>query len=209
LASASARYYTERIREHGPTPLGVDWNSAASQELRFTQLLRLLDEDKTYDVIDYGCGYGALAQRLIADGRQFSYTGFDLSEPMVESARRVVSDPRCRFTHRASELAAADVTLASGLFNVKLDADEAAWKAYVLNTLDAMATLSLSGFAFNMLTSYSHPPRRSAKLFYADPGEYLRICKERYSRSVAILHDYDLFEFTVLVRLGADAVPLA
>jgi hypothetical protein len=38
-------------------------------------------------------------------------------------------------------------------------------------------------------------------LYYADPGEFFEICKRVYSRNVALLHDYGLYEFTILVRL--------
>ena len=32
-----AAYYGRKLAAHGPAPAGVDWNSAASQVLRFTQ----------------------------------------------------------------------------------------------------------------------------------------------------------------------------
>lgn len=37
-------------------------------------------------------------------------------------------------------------------------------------------------------------------LYYADPAELFDHCKRNYSRNVALLHDYGLYEFTVLVR---------
>jgi hypothetical protein len=39
-----------------------------------------------------------------------------------------------------------------------------------------------------------------ADLFYADPCVYFDLCKRRYSRQVALLHDYGLYEFTLIVR---------
>ena len=56
------------------------------------------------------------------------------------------------------------------------------------------------GFAFNCLTTYSDPDKMRPYLYYADPANLFRHCKERYSRNVALLHDYDLYEFTILVR---------
>ena len=37
-------------------------------------------------------------------------------------------------------------------------------------------------------------------LFYADPCWLFDQCKRRHSRDVALLHDYGLYEFTILVR---------
>jgi hypothetical protein len=56
------------------------------------------------------------------------------------------------------------------------------------------------GFAFNCLTSYSDAERKRDYLYYADPCALFDLCKRRYSRNVALLHDYGLYEFTLLVR---------
>jgi hypothetical protein len=37
-------------------------------------------------------------------------------------------------------------------------------------------------------------------LYYADPMKLFDHCKKKYSKKVAILHDYPLYEFTLLVR---------
>ena len=45
-----------------------------------------------------------------------------------------------------------------------------------------------------------HPERMRPDLYYADPCRLFDHCKRRYSRHVALLHDYGLYEFTILVR---------
>jgi SAM-dependent methyltransferase len=209
VTAAVARYYTDRLRDHGPTAAGVDWSSESSQELRFLQLLRLVEPVAGMHIVDWGCGYGALARCLIDRGDDFRYTGFDISEAMIDAARSGVDDSRCAFTSRASEVASADVVVASGIFNVRLDTAIVDWERHVRDTLDVMDGLARSAFAFNMLTRYSHPPRRHDRLYYADPAAYFSLCKKRYSRYVAVAHDYDLYEFTVCVRHGAEPVPFA
>jgi hypothetical protein len=37
-------------------------------------------------------------------------------------------------------------------------------------------------------------------LYYGDPCALFDHCKRRYARNVAVLHDYGLYEFTILVR---------
>jgi hypothetical protein len=39
-----------------------------------------------------------------------------------------------------------------------------------------------------------------ADLYYADPAQVFDYCKRRFSPNVALLHDYGLYEFTILVR---------
>ncbi len=203
-----ARYYAETLARYGGTPRGVDWNSDESQQLRLTQLLRVVpggtEEDRECSVLDYGCGYGALARRLLATSRPFRYVGFDVCTPMIDAARAAVKDVRCVFTDRAETLERADYTVASGIFNVRLNTPEERWRAHVMTTIAHLAQLSRKGFAFNMLSCYADVERMRDYLYYADPGEYFQLCKERWSRNVSLLHDYDLYEFTVLVRLGSE-----
>jgi hypothetical protein len=40
-------------------------------------------------------------------------------------------------------------------------------------------------------------------LYYADPCDLFDLCKRRFSPQVTLLHDYGLYEFTILVRKRA------
>jgi SAM-dependent methyltransferase len=200
------RYYSSKVARHGPTAQGVDWNSRESQELRFAQLLQIVRARGPFSLNDYGCGYGALVATLEARGGDFTYRGFDLSAAMVAEARRLFrACPRATFTTAAADLMPADYTVASGIFNVRLDVDEATWRNYVLDTIDQMIALSRHGVAFNLLTSYSDPGYMRPELYYADPGLYFDRYMRLYPRRVALLHDYDLYEFTLLIRLEEEA----
>lgn len=68
---------------------------------------------------------------------------------------------------------------------------------YVHATLDQLDTLSLRGFAFNVLTS--RVDFRRPDLYYADPAEYAAFCEMRYAGRVTVLQDYGLYEFTLIV----------
>lgn len=205
------RYYADRVAEHGATARGVDWNSEDSQELRFRQLVRLWDrgdaddgdgangERRELNVIDFGCGYGALADYLATQGESFRYQGFDISEAMIREASPRASAERV-FTTDIGRLQRADFVVASGVFNVKLNTKSAEWEEYMRQTIDSMAALATRGFAFNALTSYSDPERQRDDLHYADPLHWFDYCKRRHSRFVTLLHDYPLYEFTLLVR---------
>ena len=196
----SAEYYAGKLKAHGADHRGVDWNSRESQELRFEQLLRICGSEFA-DVNDYGCGYGALADYLSGKGAPFRYCGYDAAPEMIEAAiARHGHDPHSVFFADRSAVGRRPFTVASGVLYVKQQASEADWWAYVRDALDDLAALSEKGFAFNLLTSYSDAHRRQPHLFYAAPEDVFRYCIGRFSRHVAVLHDYPLYEFTVLVR---------
>jgi hypothetical protein len=123
---------------------------------------------------------------------------------MIAAARELAGEgPGRRFTADRDALEPADVVVASGIFNVVADTAPDAWRAYTLDTIRELADRARLGLAFNMLTSYSDPERMVERLYYGDPGFYFDWCKRNLSRHVALLHDYGLYEFTILVRFDA------
>lgn len=197
-----AAYYTQKLSLHGPTPAGVDWNGAESQHLRFETLLKVVpDRAPAVSIDDYGCGYGALLDHLRSSDRSdWDYQGYDISKEMIDAAWQRFPAEKRRFKVGHESSRQAEFAVASGIFNVRLDTPAEAWEKQILDTLDRLHATSTTGFAFNCLTTYSDPPRRRDYLFYGDPCHYFDLCKRRYSRDVALLHDYGLYEFTLLVR---------
>lgn len=195
------RYYSDKLAQFGPQPKGVDWNGPESQTKRFEQLCKLLPDTGPFSVADVGCGYGALLDVLTPRYAVFEYVGLDISESMVEAAaQRHATRATAKFVVGTRPPEAVDFAIASGIFNVKLSADESAWSSYVVETLEKMNSFATRGFAFNCLTGYSDKERMRADLYYADPCALFDLCKRRFARDVALLHDYGLYEFTILVR---------
>lgn len=195
------RYYAQRLAEHGANPRGVDWNGADSQRLRHAQFLRLLDDDPAGSILDLGCGYGDFLTFLRDQGRTGRYAGWDVAPEMIAAARALHGEGEGRAWHvGAVPDQPCDYAVASGVLNVKGDSSEAAWAAYADGVIETLARAGRRGFGFNMLSLSSDPDKRRPHLFYADPAALLRQCLDRHGRHVAVLQDYGLWEFTVLVR---------
>ena len=196
-------YFKERIETHGISPRGVDWNSDASQEIRFDQLLMVCDPSAPFSILDYGCGYGALADYLVKKGLKANYYGFDIVEKAIAAAHEHHADqPNRTFTSDRSQLPVCDYVVASGIFNFRADTSFEAWTDYVFSVLHQFDGLSRKGFSSNFLTKYSDADRMRPDLYYADPCFLFDYCKRNLSKNVALLHDYTLYDFTLLVRKG-------
>lgn len=201
LLNEVAEYYAGKLAQYGETPQGVDWNGEEGQARRFLQLCKIVDASEPFSVNDLGCGYGALYDFLASSSETFWYTGIDVSEEMVRAAeRRYFDRTQARFIRAVEPDRVADYGVASGIFNVRLGRSDEQWLAYMEATLDVLNRTSRRGFAFNCLTSYSDADKMRDYLYYADPCQLFHLCKRRYSRNVALLHDYGLYEFTILVR---------
>jgi hypothetical protein len=122
---------------------------------------------------------------------------------MIESSSAKYADIKNAQFYKiadASQLEQADYTIASGIFNLKYNTSETEWIAYILKTIEWMSFFSLKGFSFNILTRYADKEFMQSHLYYADPLFFFDFCKRTYSKNVALLHDYNEYDFTILVR---------
>ncbi|MCX8070705.1 MAG: class I SAM-dependent methyltransferase, partial [Thermodesulfovibrionales bacterium] len=191
----------EKMIAFGEQSRGVDWNGEESHRIRFEQLTKILYPiNDFFSINDLGCGYGALIDYLDANGFNYRYFGYDISDEMIKRAKsRFFHKHNCNFYNHC-EMNEADYTIANGIFNVRLDVEDDKWLGYILKTLALINEKSTRGFAFNILTSYSDAEYKKEYLYYADPCFFFDFCKRHFSKWVSLLHDYGLYEFTILVR---------
>lgn len=194
-------YYAEKLASFGATPPGVDWNGIESQTLRFEQLSKIFLKPTDFSINDLGCGYGALLDFLSSRYDKFNYEGIDVSSEMIGVAKaRFANDLNTSFLVSSAPCRVADYSIASGIFNVRLNFNEKIWQDYIEATLETLDRASRIAFSFNCLTSYSDPEKMREYLYYASPTKLFDFCKKRFSKNIALLHDYGLYEFTILVR---------
>ena len=191
-------YYEGRLQEFGAIARGVDWNSAESQANRFDELVPADAIGSMASILDYGCGYGALFTYLRDREWSGQYCGYDVAPSMTAAARQL--NPEVAEFVDEAPARPFERTVASGLFNVRLDFDDDVWHSYITTALDSMWELTTGAMAFNMLTSHSDADRRRQDLYYGDPGRYLNHCLARYSRHGRLHHGYGLYEFTIEVH---------
>ncbi len=194
-------YFDEKLQKFGTTHQGVDYNSPHSQEHRFAQLIKILNPDKQYSLLDYGSGYGSLYGYLSRLGHDLTYYGYDILETMVEEGKNIYKDNlHCFFSASLGNIPRVNYAVASGTFNMKMDYENKEWQDFVLKNIQIMNEYSSLGFSFNLLTSYSDQDYMRRDLYYADPCFYFDYCKKHFSKNIALLHDYGLYDFTILVR---------
>jgi len=200
LRAKISEYFREKIAKYGANPKGVDWKDKHSQNLRFEQLLKIIDVEKPVTLNDLGCGYGASFLYLSQETsvKILKYYGYDICPEMLVNARNLVSDERASFVESNEILFNADYSICSGIFNAKLDTELPEWEEFILGTLSNMNEKSSKGFAFNCLTTYVD--YKEDHLYYGDPPFFFDFCKKNFSKYVTLIHDYELYEWTIPVR---------
>jgi len=194
-------YYSGTIERHGSTPLGVDWPNAASQYLRFVQLLKDCSFEEPLSLNDFGCGYGALLEYLAMRHAEaeIAYRGIDISASMIAAARARWTDRRAEFFVGSGCGRIADYSLASGTFNVRLGHPVADWESYIEAMLSDLEACSRTGFAVNFMLPHDDKPTED-ELYRSTPGRWAAFCRKELGCSVRVLRGYGLREFTLLIR---------
>lgn len=201
IAEYLNEYYNGLHLEYGDSPYGVGWNGKESQYHRFEQLSKLIDFESTFSIGDFGCGYAEYLNFLRFKKYPIKkYIGLDINDSFLSAAK--IEYPQEQFINSRllEDLPELDYYVASGVFNIHTGLENSIWTDYIKKQLDRLNKASRLGFAFNILTVYSDPEKMESYLFYADPLFWFDWCKKNFSRNVALLHDYELYEFTILVR---------
>lgn len=201
-------YYSRKVRRFGATPIGADWTCVASQEMRFVQLLKLCDFSAPFSLNDLGCGYGALLALL--DRRHaacdIDYLGIDLSASMVREARRCwLRRNRAHFVVGHSPLRCADYSVASGIFNVKLEHSREVWECAIRATLAGLASNSCRGFAVNFLLAPRQASLARPGLYTTAPEHWAGYCARQFDVEVDVIGEYGMPEFTLIARARPQA----
>jgi SAM-dependent methyltransferase len=198
-----AGYYSAKVARYGATPLGVDWSCVPTQELRFVQLLKACDFSTPFSLNDLGCGYGALLAYLARRhaGTQIDYLGIDLSPAMIQRARRLWRHgARADFVVANGSPRSADYSIASGIFNVKLDQPIDLWERFIAATLQQLRATSRLGFAVNFIAVEAPGQAVRPGLYRVSPAPWIAFCETALGSAVELLEGYGLREFTLLVR---------
>ena len=196
-------YYSQKVLRYGPTPLGVDWSCVPTQELRFVQLLKLFDTRHAFSVNDIGCGYGALLKFMAARFKRLSidYWGVDLSLAMIDEAKRLSGKRKqAQFSVASSSPRMTDYSVASGIFNVKLQLTESMWTRFIKATLADMHANSKIGFAVNFLAPLPSAMDARPELYRAPASFWQSYCEKTFNAHVTLIEGYGLREYTLLVR---------
>jgi len=190
------------LTEHGDQSKAVGWSTSDSQELRFEKLTQVIPKmTDSFSVNDYGCGYGAHLEYLLQ--KQYSvtgYNGYDLSEEMLSKSKDRLKgfDGDLTLINSSKISTSADFTFVSGTFNVRFESTYDEWKKFIEETLHMINESSNLGFSFNLLSKYVD--WEEPHLFYGDPCYWFDYCKVNFSKEVSLLHDYPLYEWTILVK---------
>jgi SAM-dependent methyltransferase len=191
-------YYRNKFIKFGATPQGVDWNGPESQMKRFEVQYELVKSalSRNSKVIDFGCGYGAMATFLQTKSFDGQYTGLDVIEEFIQFAAAANSAfTNYRFVTKIPDNEKFDVLFASGIFHVVTDKRGSWILDYVKPTIEHMLNIS-DVCIMNFLRP--NPTVLNDNLFFPKVNSILALISSTDFK-FDIVEDYGLWEYTLMI----------
>lgn len=189
----TARSFNALFEKHGGSYRALDWGSRESQELRF-RILSEIANLEGMSILDVGCGLGHFYDWLKAQGLNFSYTGIDIADQMLEQAQKAHPDARFLVGSPSDTSFLTgktfDYVFASGIFST-YTSESMAWMQF---SIRRMWQWSRRGVAFNSLSTWA--TERDPHEFYADPLVVAAACKS-LTPWISVRHDYHPRDFSI------------
>ena len=198
------RHYEACLVKHGATPAGVDWPNGTDLAVRLGVMLELLtDAGERPDLLDLGCGPGLALDYLAATGglHRVRYRGIDLSNAMVEEARRrwPTHDFSCRdIVAMPLPEQSADVVIMNGVLTERVTLSVESMTALAQSLITAAFRVARIGIAFNVMNAQVDWQRDD--LFHWPFDALAAFLKRGVSPHYAFRADYGLYEYTCFVR---------
>lgn len=200
-------HYAETFRVHGASSKGVDWGERENDAtLRYDNMLaviKLEHQSKVVRLLDVGCGYGGLLDRIVELDLHVEYEGVDLVESMIDAARERHSSARfeCKDIFEATELRKYDYVVCNGILTQMLDVPIGSRDKFAYSLIRRMYELCIEGVAFNLMSNRVNFMVNN--LYYKSPVEMLSWCMTEITSNVKLDHSYPLYEFMIyLYRNG-------
>lgn len=197
-----SNYYKNKLIQFGDTPKGVDWNSLESQELRFKNLISIIEKKENFSILDYGCGTASLYEFLSKKGYvNFKYFGFDINQDVISICKKKYFDEtNLFFSSNLVDFQKCDYVISSGIFNVKLQNEFKNWKDFIRNTIIEFSLMSNKGFSFNMLNTFCDENKKKDYLYYENPGDIFEYIIKNISKELTLINSSTLYDFSILVK---------
>ena len=196
-------FYRRHWEEHQEGPRGVAWRDLATQELRFSEIMHLMEHEPSGSkatLHEVGCGLAHLKGYLDRTGSSYQYSGSDILPEFLDQCQKKYPATSFTCSNIAEESIPAeqyDYICLSGTFHTIEDNPRDEWRAFIEASLRHMYQGSSRGICFNLMSSLAD--HYDPSLYYADPAEVVSWCQSKLSRFVSLRHATPLYEFFVYV----------
>ena len=188
------KFYHNLIEKYGDSPRSLDHRSKDGQKIRF-DIITQIGIKNNCSILDVGCGFGDYFNYLKNRGINVEYCGIDLTDKIVETARR--KNPDACIIHdnilNMSEDKKFDYVVSLGFNGVKTGNN---WET-LIKVLDKMWNLSKKGIVYNAVSTFA--TIQDELIYFVPPAKVIDYIMNNLTYKIVFRHDYMPHDFTIYV----------
>jgi len=186
-------YFEDRLEKNLENYKIVGYGSKESQIIRY-RVATEIGNLRGKSILDYGCGLGDLIEYLEKRGISIEYTGYDVSEKIIERARKLHPNHSFEVRDLMKELPSQKF---SYVFAIGLNVRIADNVGFIKELVRRMFQIAEEGVFVSVLSSHSN--YFDPQCFYHDPARLLHWCLKNISSRCVLRHDYLPHDFTLYI----------
>lgn len=197
-----AQVYKDCFDKYGPTHKGLDWPNEKEIVIRYDKILSLIPAGSS--ILDLGCGYAGLLNRIQNCQINLKYTGLDINANYVNYCRSVHPNHRFHICDilTAKDNLSADFLVLNGVLTAKYDLDESEMRSFVQKILSICFRMCRIAVLVNFHSPHLDKP--SPKLFCPSFDDVGKIAVG-FTKKFLIDHSYlDFEQLLVMWRQDVD-----
>ncbi len=211
--SLSRLFYSVVFQSSNKQLLG--WESVETQTERFRvfmeEIYTLMPQNavnnKSFSILDAGCGYAALYAYLQKHNVECQYTGMDYAAQCIEHARLLYSTDATFFqanlfepTIEVEDWGIYDICFLSGVLNLNIEKMTYKGANYeiMLFVMQKLLRVSKYGVIFNVL--HNESPSKDDTFFYHDPKHISNFFESNSIRVLRVRDGYLPNDMTVVLQ---------
>jgi len=190
--------YNKSIDKFGADTFGaVHWGDEQKALYRYQLIHKHILNDSEVSVLDVGCGNGGLFKFLNFSGFRGKYTGYDINEDLIKSAKQTYSGVADSFyvidilNDKINET--FDYVVVSGLFNSNYGQNLEWVHAFVKK----LYKFSNKKVIFNAISTYTN--FKEASMYYINPLEITDFIIKHISKEVILEHGQLPYNFQIVI----------
>lgn len=184
--------YNERLNKYGATIDALASGNIERHNLRFkiSTEVGIQNGDR---VLDLGCGFADYYQYLLDNNYDIIYSGYDINPSLIEKAKERFTDIDIQTKDILQEpFPEFDYIVSSSCFNLPLTEQDN--YTFIEQIFEKCYSHAVKGVAIDFNSSYVD--FLSKEGFHYEPEKVFSIAK-KFTKRVALRHDYPLFEFAI------------
>lgn len=198
-------FYKSRINKYGTTNKGLAWESKKNNNLRYTEIAKLIKTkfNSKINILDFGCGISGLYKFLKKNKINHNYVGVDTSKIIIDYCKKKFKENvyfNLNILNNKKKLGKYDLIVLNGIFTIKSKLSENEMYDYIFLILKKLRKNCNGYIIINFFIE--RPDWKNKYNFYPNYSKLIKMIKKKICNNVKIKEMPKIFENLFILKFN-------